>query len=175
VNCPICHKEVEDVRQAHTTEPFVMPATEIAEGLDTWGAYAAEKTTLCQDERFVHFRFDGDGHERLVEMVGERDYDEVAEKQAYWDSHPQQCQHEGCSEQGRACYVDQYNPAPDEWFCWDHCHEHGYCPSCGLFNAGIDSFDFGASGLCEWCADQLDDDNDYEDEYEGDDWDYDSF
>lgn len=66
------------------------------------------------------------------------------------------CSHEGCWEKGRDCYLPENTTGvPDEWVCGEHAHAAGYCWCCGTFHAGISSFDFSKSGLCENCDDQL--------------------
>lgn len=65
------------------------------------------------------------------------------------------CAEAGCWRKGMDCYLPDGVPGvPDEWVCWEHAHKAGYCRSCGCFNGGIESFDFGRSGLCESCEDQ---------------------
>lgn len=51
------------------------------------------------------------------------------------------------------------NDEEEEWLC-DHCLNKSiwYCHACGLFCAGITSFEFGPyPGLCDNCADQIKD------------------
>lgn len=83
------------------------------------------------------------------------------------------CEHEGCRNAGRLCVLEVWerDPGPDdkdteEFFCPAHAPEHGYCSACGAFWSGIDSFE--NSGLCDPCADEIE--NDYEDspeDYDG--------
>jgi hypothetical protein len=41
-------------------------------------------------------------------------------------------------------------------YCHEHAAKNGYCYSCGIFCAGIESFDFGKyPGLCDNCADEV--------------------
>jgi hypothetical protein len=41
-------------------------------------------------------------------------------------------------------------------YCFEHAAENGFCYSCGIFCAGIESFDFGEyRGLCDICADEV--------------------
>jgi hypothetical protein len=42
-----------------------------------------------------------------------------------------------------------------EYFCGEHCFEHGYCHGCGYFWAGVNAFDFDRGGLCPHCRDQV--------------------
>lgn len=71
---------------------------------------------------------------------------------------PRKCQHEGCTEEGNPCYLDDDLLADPqrvtEYLCCNHAPEHGYCWCCGRFFAGIESFDFG-NGLCEDCRVEL--------------------
>lgn len=75
------------------------------------------------------------------------------------------CEHEGCTEEATVdCFLlDNDGSGPDERLCWMHAREAGYCPGCGNFWAGAESFDFSPSGYCENCAAEFDDD-----EYEED-------
>jgi hypothetical protein len=51
-------------------------------------------------------------------------------------------------------------------YCTEHAAENGFCYGCGIFCAGIESFDFGQyPGLCDNCADEVRY-NDSWDEYE---------
>jgi len=79
------------------------------------------------------------------------------------------CSHEGCWAKGRDCYLPENTTGvPDEWVCGEHAHAAGYCPSCGFFWAGIESFDFGKSGLCENCEDEWKTETgEYDEEWEG--------
>lgn len=65
---------------------------------------------------------------------------------------PVLCDVQGCTEQGYPCvlYVPEENEEHQETLCGTHALEHGYCPGCGNFWAGVESFDFGP-GLCENC------------------------
>lgn len=71
-----------------------------------------------------------------------------------------QCQAEGCNKPGKMFEVpDEYwhedesdYPVDFERFCEKHAFEAGYCWICGQFWGGVESFDFGKSGLCENCA-----------------------
>lgn len=80
------------------------------------------------------------------------------------------CNQRGCRQMGNECCL------PDdsrEWYCYVHMRDQGYCPGCGNFWAGVESFDFSRSGYCENCASQGDWDDDYSDYWEDDlmDWD----
>lgn len=73
-----------------------------------------------------------------------------------WLKHKlRRCAEEGCWSKGLDCYLpDGKAGVPDEYVCGEHAHKAGCCRSCGNFHAGIESFDFGRSGLCESCEDQ---------------------
>lgn len=76
------------------------------------------------------------------------------------------CQHEGCREKGHPCYLPM-SDQPDELLCWHHSRQAGYCPSCGLFWAGVDSFDFSQSEVCENCRHEfINDSGEYDDDEE---------
>ncbi len=87
----------------------------------------------------------------------------------YYTQH-HKCMVRGCRGFGRECYLEIWRERPDEVLCWDHARDGGYCPGCGLFWAGVESFDFSRSGLCEQCRIQREaDDYDYEQNWdEGD-------
>ncbi len=70
----------------------------------------------------------------------------------------QTCDHEGCTEEGIACFL-LGSHEPDEFLCFDHAREEGYCPGCGQFWAGVESFDFRLNGtsFCENCFAEVDD------------------
>jgi hypothetical protein len=69
------------------------------------------------------------------------------------------------------CYIDMPwgdpEPEPDEILCGKHAAEAGYCCCCGMFCAGLDSFEFRHPGYCDNCYDEVrsnfDDDDDDED------------
>lgn len=66
LHCPTCGKKVDDNYQVPETEPFT--ATNPMLGLQVWGPYSSEKTILCQGRTWVHFKFEADGNERLVQL-----------------------------------------------------------------------------------------------------------
>lgn len=75
------------------------------------------------------------------------------------------CQHPGCAQLGFACELDADDPAP-AFYCSAHAFSHGYCCLCGMFWAGVGSFEFG-NGLCEHCRDEVEtDDGDSELEWD---------
>jgi hypothetical protein len=60
------------------------------------------------------------------------------------------------------------------YYCPDHAEQNGFCRGCGVFAAGIETYDFGRyPGYCDNCQDQIEHDNydhtdpcdDYEGEY----------
>lgn len=79
----------------------------------------------------------------------------------------QPCQEDGCENRGEPCWIESA-ATPDEWYCAEHMHKHGFCIGCGQFYAGIESFDFGP-GWCDNCApefeEEYDDDLDFGFEY----------
>lgn len=85
------------------------------------------------------------------------------------------CGFPGCRDFGNPCWLpDDIYSRPSEHFCAAHMYDQGYCVGCGQFWAGIESFDFSRTGLCDNCewSERLDDDHsDYwEDDFmEGDD------
>lgn len=64
------------------------------------------------------------------------------------------CWHPGCQGEGVPCYSASGDEGPDGFYCFDHCQEHGFCYSCGLFWGGIEFFDFG-NGHCVNCPKNL--------------------
>lgn len=87
-----------------------------------------------------------------------------------------QCNEEGCTREGDCpCWSPHTdrNAEPDYEYCWEHARNAGFCPSCGNFWAGVESFDFHLNGtdVCENCYDEYDyddaydDDDNYGDEY----------
>lgn len=68
------------------------------------------------------------------------------------------CGHKGCWRKGDECFLEQHE-SPDEYACWDHAHDMGYCFMCGQFWGGVESFDFGG-GLCEHCKHEMNADSD---------------
>lgn len=65
----------------------------------------------------------------------------------------------GCQHWGHPCWLpDAIYQEPSEYYCDAHMRDQGYCPGCGNFWAGIESFDFSRSGYCENCAAEFDDD-----------------
>ena len=75
------------------------------------------------------------------------------------------CEHEGCRRPGNGCWLPEGRDEPTDWLCSEHAIEAGYCGACGMFWAGVDSFDFG-NGWCENCRGS----EDYGDESDEDDY-----
>ena len=74
------------------------------------------------------------------------------------------CEHDGCRAGGHPCFLPEQDD-PDGYYCGNHSHEHGFCCGCGMFYAGIESFDFNRSGLCDECQDSVDADFDDGDDF----------
>lgn len=58
------------------------------------------------------------------------------------------------------CYIDvpinqDEENTPAQILCGKHAAENGYCCCCGLYSAGITSFDFHHPGYCDNCYDQV--------------------
>jgi hypothetical protein len=77
------------------------------------------------------------------------------------------CEVEGCERVAYPCYFPESSTdEPDEYLCYVHAFERGFCKGCGRFWAGVGSFELGA-GWCEHCQAGLDGDDDEEpDRYE---------
>ena len=67
------------------------------------------------------------------------------------------CQYKGCTREGLLC-IPLGDTTPCEFYCVEHAFHEGYCYACGGFFAGIESFEFSRSGLCDECQDELDED-----------------
>ena len=71
-----------------------------------------------------------------------------------------QCQHKDCIKTNVVpCYLPSYTGPvdynhADTWLCPEHCQQEGFCWGCGQFWAGIESFDFSPTGLCDNCKDE---------------------
>jgi predicted amidophosphoribosyltransferase len=73
------------------------------------------------------------------------------------------CEHEECTAEGQPCFlIDDQPDTPSYHFCAEHAFEEGFCPVCGTFWGGIESFDFGP-GICEHCTAEMNEDGDEED------------
>jgi len=70
------------------------------------------------------------------------------------------CWQLGCQNKGIKCVIlgaliDQDENVKNR-YCSEHAAENGFCYSCGIFCAGIESFDFGRyHGLCDNYADEV--------------------
>lgn len=62
------------------------------------------------------------------------------------------CCEVGCKRIGSPCYLSDDPDTPYEYRCWQHIWDSGFCVACGQFWAGIESFDFRRSQLCDNCA-----------------------
>ena len=175
--CPSCKKEVEYI-EFECNAPFTAPAELALQALTVWGAYSAPKEQICHSLTdsgdFVHFRFLGDGSERLVKMLG-FDRQKYVAKQEQIRSLKKPCEHRDendkpiCSKEGNPIFSAFQPDEPLGYYCDEHCFENGACPGCYEFLAGWESFDFSESGYCDGCMDDFresfddDDDRDYED------------
>lgn len=69
------------------------------------------------------------------------------------------CWQSGCQSKGIKCVIQgALLDGEDEKmrYCSNHATENGFCYSCGIYCAGIESFDFGSyPGLCDNCADEV--------------------
>lgn len=174
MKCPKCFKSFEHMYTVHTTSKQPFTGVNAMEGLTAYGAIQAEKELLCHVGDFVHFRFVNDEEERLVRMVEFNQQDLHDKHEEAWNS-LLPCEHENCTERGIPCYINWIDEEPNERFCSEHAYEHGYCSNCGIFSAGIESFDFhNPAGLCDNCQGQLasEIDNDYYDEDADFGWEY---
>lgn len=178
--CPSCQKEVEYI-EFECDEAFTAPAELRFKALNVWGVYSAPKEIICTSYEFVHFRFLGDGSERLVKMLG-FNREKFAEDQEKLRNEKQPCQHTGedektiCQAQGNAVFSMFQPDEPIGYYCDEHCFENGACAGCYQFLAGWESFDFSQSGFCEECEEdfkrKFSDDDDDEYDYGDDDFDY---
>jgi hypothetical protein len=86
----------------------------------------------------------------------------------------QLCDETGCTRSGTelvACFLPDGDDKPENYYCIEHCQQHGYCWGCGYFWSGNEFFDFNPSGLCQDCSMTFaredhdeDDETDYSDE-----------
>ena len=65
------------------------------------------------------------------------------------------CDWEGC-EQGGSVECVFPDDTLDGFYCTEHASKAGFCWACGLFWAGIESFDFDPHKLCDNCRDNPD-------------------
>lgn len=92
---------------------------------------------------------------------------------------PKPCNEEGCTappEQVFACFLSPPNEGdePEADYCVEHAINNGFCGGCGLFCAGLDSFDFGRDGgryrgFCPTCQDEMETDDQVDEIDENDD------
>lgn len=75
------------------------------------------------------------------------------------------CVEWGCKRVGFPCYLPDDPDTPAEYRCWKHLEDSGFCFGCGQFWAGIESFDFRRSQLCDNCASEVEDDDDWGEHY----------
>lgn len=97
----------------------------------------------------------------IQEMLSWTAQEDFAEQsQAYWARQTMKCQHVEndiqCEQDGTPCYLNPFDPDPNGFYCYEHSHDEGFCPSCNIFWAGVGSFDFSRSGLCPNCQDEID-------------------
>lgn len=73
------------------------------------------------------------------------------------------CSERGCKNMANTCYLPD---GEEQFYCYDHMRDQGFCPGCGGFWAGVESFDFSRTGYCENCeGDNFDfDDDDWDDD-----------
>jgi len=148
--CPVCGLEIEEVWK--TDFPDVFIASDPLEGLHVWAVYDAPKQVLCKHDNVFHVYYPGNDTHRLVyircelEPEPEIEIDEDAI-----------CQEEGCNNKGIPCFIRWFNEDAGryetgvDYFCQEHCFEHGYCYKCRRFWAGIEDFDFSQTMLCPEC------------------------
>ena len=75
------------------------------------------------------------------------------------------CNEWGCNRIGFPCWLSPTDARPYEYLCWQHIEDSGFCVGCGQFWAGIESFDFRRSQLCDNCASEVEDDDDWGESY----------
>jgi len=83
-------------------------------------------------------------------------------------SEQHRCEVKGCKEEPIPCIRYADDPEPS-WICPGHASDLGFCSICGLFWAGIESFDFGP-GCCEHCAAEVEEEPNEDDWYEAEDY-----
>lgn len=79
----------------------------------------------------------------------------------------QYCEWPGCWNRNvTPCHLTEWDgkPQPTEYYCSAHASDAGFCWGCGQFWAGIESFDFSRSGLCDNCDESEPDYENYVDE-----------
>ena len=83
------------------------------------------------------------------------------------------CEELGCTADGIVdCFLSPTNEQPDHHYCYNHAFDEGFCPSCGQFYGGIESFEFSPQRMCMECVDmwktELGEDDEYDDDYDDD-------
>ena len=82
----------------------------------------------------------------------------------------QRCQHKGCNAPGMVYRYpsEEYNlPSETGFYCLSHAKGAGFCIGCGRFWGGVESFDFGDSGICDDCQRLEEEEYElYEEEYD---------
>jgi hypothetical protein len=88
------------------------------------------------------------------------------------EEEPVMCEEEGCDQIGMPCFLPGEDE-PEEFFCPEHTHKHGYCWGCGNFWSGVESFDFNLWGneLCDNCKDNPDLTGDWHEDEDEEDYD----
>lgn len=169
--CPNCKKEVEYI-EFECDAAYTAPAELRFEALNVWGAYSAPKETICETPGFVHFKFLGNGSERLVKMLG-FDREKFNEKLEKLRNEKQPCEHsdretgESCQAEGNAIFTLFDPDKPIGYICDKHCRENGACPGCYYFLAGLESFDFSQTDYCEECQEEFDQEFSNDDDDDG--------
>ncbi len=72
---------------------------------------------------------------------------------------------ERCEQEGNPCWLGSAYEEPHEYLCGKHQFEAGYCPGCGLFWGGVESFEFSDHHLCENCESELREEDEMEETY----------
>lgn len=152
MKCPKCGEEVAEFKRVWSDGPFT--AKEAMPGLAAWGGYDVPRTVICETPTHVHFKFDHDGTERLVEMVPDLPEKREAIREHY-EQMKHTCDKEGCDKDGWPGWTIWGDEEPVGWTCDDHAYEQGFCPVCHNFLAGLESFDFSPAKMCTDCFEEL--------------------
>jgi len=67
------------------------------------------------------------------------------------------CEEKGCNEPAQKFSIEE---GTEEYLCFKHATESGFCWGCGSFCGGMESFDFAEAhgnvrGYCEHCSDEI--------------------
>ena len=71
------------------------------------------------------------------------------------------CWQPGCPSTDTIKCQAHYLDDDGEWhtdksrYCHDHAKDNGFCSCCGIFSAGVESYDFIHPGLCDNCYDEI--------------------